>query len=119
MSILRSVRVACNIMPDCEDFDVQLVPHINTTFLSTRLLGLGPPSGASVTSDLDTWDSIFGEELKSRDLDAVKTYIGLKVRMLFDPPTSQSHISALQSEIDRLEWLLNVQVETPVIEKEE
>ena len=105
-------------MEDCIDFDIDLIPCINTVFLTTRQLGVGPDSGKSVSSELDTWDSIFGD-LNEKDLDAVKTYIGLRVRLLFDPPTSQALLTAMTQQADRLEWQLNVQVETPALTKEE
>lgn len=118
MSILISIRSAVGLMEDCTDFDRQLISDINTVFLSTRQLGLGPANGKHVSSDLDTWESIFGD-LNERDLEGVKTYVELRVRLLFDPPTSQALLTAMIQQADRLEWQLNAQVETPVIDKEE
>ena len=43
-------------------------------------------------------------------MNSVKSYIYLKVRLLFDPPLNSSIIEAIQQSIRELEWRLNVQV---------
>lgn len=117
-SILSLVKEHVGLTEDCVDFDKILIAHTNTTFLKTRLLGVGPRNGYAISSELDTWDDAF-PNLKDDDLEAVKSFIGIRVRLLFDPPTQQALLTALKEEAARLEWELNVQVETPAVAKGE
>lgn len=109
-SILSSIKDSLGISESDKNFDSEIIPLINRTFLPLRQLGVKPVSGARVTSELDTWESIFGE---LEDIDAVRTYVYLKVKLVFDPPSSGSVLKHYEDEIDELEWRINVQAETP------
>lgn len=103
LSDIKELLGAGNI----DGFDNDILMHINTVLLTLRQLGIGPESGIAITKDT-TWSEILqGSEM----LEAVKTYIGLKVRLIFDPPTSGSVMQAYKELISEYEWRLNVTVD--------
>lgn len=107
-SILNSVKKQVGITEDCTDFDDQIIMHINTTFMVLNQLGVGPPEGFVIEDDYATWADYLGDPVK---LQMVKTYMGHKVRLLFDPPSSSTHMNAITQAISEFEWRLNVAVD--------
>lgn len=106
-SILDTIKKMLGIESDYTHFDIDIITNINTIFLNLQQIGVGPKSGFSITDNTTTWyDYISGE-----NLEAVKTYIYLKVRLLFDPPTNAFLVDAMERQIREIEWRLNVQVE--------
>lgn len=77
--------------------------------MTLHQLGVGPEEGYRITDESDVWDDYIEED---DNLEAVKTYIYLKVRLIFDPPTNASVLTAYKEEIERLEWRLNIQAES-------
>jgi hypothetical protein len=71
-------------------------------------LGVGPDEGFSITDDSTLWTDYLGQ---SSNLNLVKSYVYLKVRMLFDPPNSGALMDALKQQINEFEWRLNVAVD--------
>lgn len=109
-SILTSIKVMLGITAECTDFDGPIIAHINTALMPLRQNGIGPETGFMVTNEMDTWNSFLGE-WGVENLQAVKTYVYCKVKMIFDPPQSSTHLEALKSTVAELEWRLNVQVD--------
>ena len=107
-SILTSIKKMLGIAEDYEHFDSDIIMHINTVFMSLNQLGVGPAKGFSITSKYETWDAFISE---NDNLEAIKSYIYLKVKLLFDPPTSSSVIDSMNRMISELEWRLNLAVE--------
>lgn len=105
-SILITIKKMLGIAEDYTHFDVDIIMHINTALMTLSQLGVGPEHPVSITSETDTWRSIFGD---ISDIEAVKTYIYLKVRVVFDPPTSSFVLDAINRQIAELEWRLNIQ----------
>lgn len=108
-SILTSVKKIIGIAEEDESFDADIIMHINAVLMTVCQLGVGPSNGFIVTSKNDTWTDFFSE---TRPIEAIKSYIGLKVRLLFDPPTSGSVSDAIKNNISELEWRINVMAET-------
>ena len=107
-SILITIKKMVGISPEQTPFDTEIIVHINTALMRLCQLGVGPTKPASITSEAETWIDIFGD---TSDFEAVKTYIYLKVRTLFDPPSSSSVLEAMNRQISELEWCLNVQTD--------
>lgn len=105
-SILNDIKTLLGpgVYDDC--FDTDLIIHINTAISRLRTLGVGPEEGYFITGDKEKWSDYLGAD--SSLLESVKTYIYIKVRLIFDPPTNSSVLQAFQSKVDELEWLLNV-----------
>ena len=107
-SILNEIKKMLGIEAEYKHFDVDIIVHINAALMTLHQLGVGPEEPALITSELDTWHNVLGD---IRLIQAVKTYIYLKVRLVFDPPSSSFVLDALKRQADELEWRLNVQVE--------
>ena len=105
-SILDSVKKLIGPSITYSAFDPDLVMHINTAFFSLYQLGV-TNEPFSITGNDETWEDFHS----GSDLEAVKTYIGLKTRMYFDPPTNAALISAINEQLKELEWRLNVEVD--------
>lgn len=107
-SILTSIKKLLGIAEDYKHFDSDIIMHINTVFLTLNQIGVGPEEVPHISSALDTWNNIFGDVEK---LGAIKTYVYLKVRMLFDPPSSPSVLESMNRQAQEIEWRLNIEAE--------
>lgn len=107
-SILTSIKKLLGITEEYTQFDTDIVMHINSVFMILHQLGVGPEEGFSILDKNDTWDDYIDE---GSNLEAVKTYMSLKVRLLFDPPLSSAVMECMKQMISEYEWRLNVQAE--------
>jgi len=107
-SILTSIKKMLGITEDYDHFDADLIMHINSVFMILNQLGVGPSEGFRIEDELATWDDFVDEDLY---LDAVKSYMHLKVKLLFDPPASSTVMQSMNQLISELEWRLNVAVD--------
>lgn len=107
-SILKSIKKNLNLAPDYEAFDPDVMMHINSVFSTLNQLGVGPELGFMIEDEDRTWEEFLGNDPR---LNHVKTYVYLRVRLLFDPPTTGFHTTAMKEQIQELEWRLNVQRE--------
>lgn len=108
-SILNSIKKMLGPSADYDHFDPDIIMHINTVFMTLTQLGVGPPEGFYIEDDTTTWLEFIPELTK---LQAVKTYIYLKVKLVFDPPQSSAVIESMNKQIAELEWRLNHAAET-------
>lgn len=108
-SILTSIKLLLGITEDYEAFDQQIIAHINSVFMILTQLGVGPPEGFMITSKIDTWNEFVSEEKK---MQLVKSYTYLKVKMLFDPPSTSAIMDSTNRMINEFEWRLNSQAES-------
>lgn len=104
-SILDSTKKILGIDSDYTVFDLDIMTHINSVFSTLNQLGLGPEEGFMIEGSSETWDGFLGSDIR---LNAVKTYVFLRVRLLFDPPTTGFVITSMEKQIQELEWRLNV-----------
>jgi len=105
-SILVTIKAMIGPSASYDIFDIDLITHINSIFFILYQLGVCKEP-FTIKDESAVWDDFHTDE----DLEAVKTYIYLKVRMYFDPPTNSALISAINEQIKELEWRLNVQVD--------
>ena len=108
-SILISVKKMLGIMSDQKDFDQDIIIHINSVFSILSDLGVGPENGFSITDENATWSSYINDDVVI--LEKVKTYMYLKVRLLFDPPQHSYLVESIKSLTAEYEWRLNVNAE--------
>lgn len=104
-SILKSTKKILGLDPEYTVFDLDIITHINSTFSTLTQLGVGPVDGFSIEDDSAEWADFINDDLK---LNSVKTYVYLKVRLVFDTPTTSYLIAAFEKQISELEWRLNV-----------
>lgn len=109
-SILTSIKKLLGIAEEYTHFDPDIITHINSAFFTLTQLGVGPSEGFSIKDASDTWDD-FLSNANSNNLEAVKSYVYLKVKLLFDPPLTSSVTEAIKSQISEYEWRLNVEAE--------
>lgn len=110
-SILTSIKKMLGIAEDYTQFDADLIMHINSVFLNLTQLGVGPASGFTIEDETTEWTDFINNNAQ---LQAVKSYIYLKVKLLFDPPLSSAVIESTNRMIAELEWRLNVAAESDV-----
>lgn len=106
-SILTSVKKMLGITEEYTQFDADIVMHINSVFMILNQLGIGPDLVFSIQDKTAVWNDFVVE---NQYTDAVKSYMYLRVRMLFDPPTG-SLADVFERQIKELEWRMNVYVE--------
>lgn len=106
-SILNSIKKMLGLAEDYDAFDTDIIILINGALMILQQLGVGEV-GFSITDSSATWDSF--TEYRS-DIEAIKTYVYLKVKMAFDPPANSTVLKAYEDSCKELEWRLNVQVD--------
>lgn len=107
-SILTSTKKILGVEADYTAFDVDIMTHINTVFSVLNQLGIGPAGGFAIEDAEPTWEDFLDEDLR---LNSVKTYVYLRVRLLFDPPTTSYLITSMSEQIQELEYRLSVKRE--------
>lgn len=108
-SILTSIKKLLGITEEYEHFDQDIIIHINSVFMILNQLGVGPSNGFSITDKTAVWSDFISE---GSNLESVKSYIYLKVRLLFDPPTTNAVMESMNRMISELEFRLNVSAES-------
>lgn len=108
-SILTSIKKLLGIAEEYEHFDKDIIMHINSVFMILNQLGVGPSKGFMITDSSASWGDYLPED--STKLESVKTYIYMKVKLMFDPPTSSAVMEATNRIVNELEWRLNVAVD--------
>ena len=118
-SILNTTKKILGIEADYTAFDPDILIHINSVFSTLYDLGIGPENGFAIDDAAATWDSFLNGDKR---LNSVKTYVYLRVRLLFDPPTTSYLINSMKEQVQELEWRINTYREgtswidpTPVI----
>lgn len=104
-SILLSTKKVVGVGPTYTAFDEDIIMYINAAFSTLNQLGVGPEEGFMISDEQATWEEF---DVPMNQLNLVRTYLFLKVRMLFDPPGTAYLIEAMTSQIAEYEWRLNV-----------
>lgn len=107
-SILNETKKILGIEEDYTAFDLDILTHINTVLSTLSQLGIGPAGGVAIEDATATWDEVLGVDV---ELNMVKTYMYLRVRMVFDPPTTSYLLNAMQEQLKEFEWRLSTKRE--------
>lgn len=110
-SILKSTKMMLGLDPTYTAFDLEVMTHINNAFSSLTQLGVGLPVGFMIEDASASWDD-YNVPLVQKSI--VRTYVFLKVKIVFDPPTSSYVLTAYEKQIAEQEWRLNFYHETTV-----
>lgn len=105
-SVLTSIKKLLGISEDYEHFDADIIMHINSVLMILTQLGVGPAEGFSIQNKTQTWGDFLGEDAIL--LEGVRSYVYMKVRLMFDPPTSSAAIESMTRLANEFEWRLNV-----------
>lgn len=99
-TIMATVREFCNLTPTDDSFDVELKIHSTSAIFELEQLGVQIPQSFMLDST-KLWSDYLGDRT---DLEAVKSYICMYTRLLFDPPANSFLVNSIQSNLDRLAW---------------
>lgn len=119
-SILTSIKKLLGIAEEYEHFDADLIMHINSVFSILTQLGVGPSEGFMIEDSTATWNDFIPWDKDKKHallLQSVKSYMYLKVKLLFDPPTSSAVMESMNRMLSEFEWRLNIAADS--ISKEE
>lgn len=104
-SILDKTKKLLGIEADYPAFDVDIIMHINTVFSTLSELGIGPVDGFLIEDNTTQWSAFIVDKPY---LNQVRSYMYLRVRLLFDPPTTSFAIEAIKNQITEFEWRLSL-----------
>lgn len=108
-SILTSIKKLLGIAEEYEHFDVDIIMHINSAFCVLTQLGVGPEEGFRIEDASTVWSDFLYDDPR---LEMVRTYVYLKVKLVFDTTSSTSAvIDSINRQIQELEWRINVTVD--------
>ena len=108
-SILNTVKEHLGPTAQYDVFNTQIIDHINSVFFDLTQIGVGPSEGFVITDDTYTWDDYITEP---RKFEAVKSYMYLRVKLLFDPPANATILASMERQIEKFEGRLNIAAET-------
>lgn len=100
-SILTSIKKLLGITEDYTHFDTDVIMHINSVFMILMQLGIGPAEGFSITGDSEVWSDFLSD---ATWFESVKSYVYLKVKLIFDPPQSGTLLNAMEKQVSEFEW---------------
>lgn len=105
-SIIDDIKLALGVPVENAEFDAEIIMHINSVIAELVQLGVGDQAvGYSVVNSQDTWDELISTEKR---LNHVKSFMFLKVKMLFDPPTIGYVLTAIEHQIEQAQWRVMV-----------
>lgn len=110
-SILHDVKQMVGQEWDDTTYDLDIMTHINSVFLDLHQIVVGLPDDFSIMDASTLWDAYLGD---IKNLSAIKSYIFIRVRLLFDPPTNGFLVTSLEKQADRMEWRLMVETDPPL-----
>lgn len=110
-SIFESVKKLLGIHEKDESFDLDIIVNINSVFSTLYQIGVWEEGHYSIIDGGSTWEEVFSD--RPDLIDFIKLYTYLKVRVIFDPPTSSFVLEALNKQIQELEWRIQIQAEAP------
>lgn len=105
MGILNDVKKVLGLPSEYDAFDLDVLMHINTAMSTLHQLGIGPDEGFMIEDDTAEWVDLLGDDPRQNQ---ARTYVCLRTRMLFDPPTTSYLISAMERQITEMEWRMNI-----------
>lgn len=108
-SILTSIKKLLGVPEDYEHFDQDIIMHINSVFMILNQIGVGPSDGFSISDKTAIWSDFISD---SNKFEAVKSYMHMKVKLMFDPPLQSSVVECMNRMINEMEWRLNVSAES-------
>ena len=115
-SILNSIKQLLGIDESETHFDLDIIININSVFSILNQMGVGPTETFSIIDDSSNWSEFIDDDARFND---VKTYMYLKVRLAFDPPTNSNVLNAMERQINELEWRLTVCSSNKAMEENE
>lgn len=104
-SILFSIRKLLGGMSDDPAFETDLLIHINALLAVLTQLGVGPAEGMSIADGSTAWRDLLGDDPKWQ---IVQTWMYLRTKMIFDPPTIGTVADSMKKQADEYEWRISI-----------
>ncbi len=104
--ILDNVKRMLGIQSEVNEFDIDIISHVNGAFFILNQLGIGPSTPFTIDADT-TWSSLDTIIPKNVVLD----YLYLKTKLVFDPPTASNILEAYKDRISELEFRMSIMVD--------
>ena len=104
-SILDSIKKLLGLESSYTAFDTDIIMHINSVFSLLHQIGASPLEGVTIEDNTAVWEMYLGDR---KNLNFVKTYMYLKVRLWFDPPATSFALTNMQDQVKELEWRLSI-----------
>lgn len=101
-SILASIKQMLGVTTDYDVFDPDIIADINATMMTLNQLGIGPKGGFVISGNGQTWSMLTDRQ----DLSAIQTYVYMRVRLMFDPPSNSFVVESFNKQIAEFEWRL-------------
>lgn len=109
-SILTSIKKLLGIGKEYTEYDTDIIMHINSVFADLAQMGVGPSEGFYIEGSTETWDEFTSDNAL---LNSVKSYMHLRVKILFDPASiGSSTLASYERQISQWEWRLNIAAES-------
>lgn len=110
-SILNSIKTTLGLADDYTAFDQEIILHINSVLGTLNQLGIGPDDGFAITDDTQTWEEFLGAGPDGNPVEKrynpVKSYVSIRVKLLFDPPQVGYVLTAMEKMKEEAEWRIN------------
>lgn len=100
-SILTSIKKLLGITEEYTHFDADIIMDINSVLMILMQLGIGPTNGFSISDDSAVWSDFLSD---ATYFESVKSYVYMKVKLIFDPPQSGTVIGSMEKLISEFEW---------------
>ena len=107
-TILKTVKTLLGLDDESDAFDDEIKLHINGVFLTLKQLNVGPTTGYFLSTGDETWEEFFGTDPV---IELVKNYVYLKVRLVFDPPSSSFVLDAYTKQSTEMEFRILVEAD--------
>lgn len=108
-SILETLRTLAGLDPGDPSYDTELIIDANSMILALTQMGIGPASGFAITGTSETWADFLGPSI---GFEAAKTYIQLRIKLIFDPPASSFALQAMKEQIEEIGWRLTLKADS-------
>lgn len=109
-SILTTIKMLLGCTEEDTSYDSQIITDINSVFSILTQLGIGPKDGFIISDKSNVWSEFIDDK---KELYMVKSYIYLKVKLMFDPPLSGGAMDVIERGIREFEWRLNSAIDYP------
>jgi len=100
-SILTSIKKLLGIAEEFTQFDQDIIIHINAVFSILNQMGVGTEKAFFISDETSIWSDFLDDR---EDLEMIKSYMYMKVRMMWDPPTSSTLAESMKNMISEYEW---------------
>jgi hypothetical protein len=109
--ILDTIRKLIGGSMDYTYFDEDIVIHANTYLANLVQVGIGTPG--FILTPTSTWRDFLGNNYPPERLIQIRSWLWIKVKLIFDPPMSTHYADKLQEEAKEMLWRMYIEVDPP------